>query len=88
MPAVHRMGDKRKNGRATITSQATVFANFKPIAVLGDRDTRKRLPLVPSTNLVGVFIKNKLAATVGSTAAPRTPKPWLITGSTNVFIGG
>lgn len=87
MPAAHRMGDKRANGRPTIAKgNSTVFANFKPMCVQGDRDPTNRAPIAAGSN-GSVYIANKLAVPVGARASAAGGILWWYVGPTVAATG-
>jgi len=71
MTAIHRNGDSRACGAATVVAgQSTVHANGQLISVAGDPNTHGGGALAASVNPGTIFIEGKELVVVGSAAAP------------------
>lgn len=94
--AIHRNGDSRTCGAATIVAgQGTVFANSKLVSVDADPNSHGAGSLNAACNQV--FVNGKMVVIVGNSAAPDSLCPPLggahcapasSSGSGDVFVGG
>jgi uncharacterized Zn-binding protein involved in type VI secretion len=88
MGPICRFGDKNIVGGIVVGSAKTVFANFLPVAMVGDfvlphPKGHKHLFSTIVTGSPTVFCEGRPVARVGSKALCKHP---MVTGSFNVFV--